>query len=511
MKNGYTLRVALIVSLGGFLYGFDASVISGVIGYVGRLYDLTAIQQGWVVSSTTFAAMFSMLTAGTISTALGRRKVLLYVAVLYALSAIGSALAPTYETLVIARMIGGLAFGAALILGPMYIAEIAPARSRGRLVSVQQLNLVIGLSAAYFSNYFLQMAMEDVSWLHEGNIWRWMLGVEAVPAILYFIFLFFVPRSPRWLLLKGKTEEATQVLRHIFGEGAEEELRNITTSIQTQKNQKKASFNQLIAPGMRLVLFIGLVIGITQMITGINAVFYYANSIFEQSGVGTNAAFAQAVLVGITFIVFTVLSMLIIDRFGRKPLLLIGLLGVMVSLGLATYGFHKASFTLDELSVEELSGDFDASRLSTLTGKTFESDLSFKKAVIDQIGHETFGQYQNQIIEKAIDINSQLVLVGILGFIASFAMSLGPVMWVLLSEIFPTQVRGLAISVVGFVNSTTSTVVTLVFPWELENLGNVVTFLIYIIFAAIGFVLLARYLPETKGKSLEQLETELVK
>ncbi len=512
MNTSYTLRIALIVSLGGFLYGFDASVISGVIGYVGTQYNLTAIQQGWVVSSPTFAAMFSMLTAGTISTKFGRRKVLLFVAILYAISAIGSAIAPTYETLVISRMIGGLAFGAALILAPLYIAEISPAEKRGRLVSIQQLNLVIGLSAAYFSNYFLQIGMEGSSLLNETNIWRWMLGVEAIPAILYFIFLFFVPRSPRWLLLKGKSEEAETVLSKILEpEKALSEKVSIVESIKEQDRQPNAGLPGLFKKNMRLVLLIGLIIGIVQMITGINAIFFYANSIFEQSGVGTNAAFAQAVLVGITFIVFTVISMMIIDRFGRKPLLLIGLIGVILSLGITTYGFQQATFKLTKGSITALNEDFDASPLSALSDQVFNSDLSYKKAVIEQIGRETFGLHQNKIIEAAINIESVMVLVGILGFIASFALSLGPVMWVLLSEIFPTKIRGMAISVIGFVNSSTSTIVTLVFPWELENLGNVTTFLIYIVFAAIGFVLLAKLLPETKGKSLEELEMELVK
>ncbi len=509
MKKGYALRVAIIVSLGGFLYGFDASVISGVIGYVARRYDLNAIQQGWVVSAPTFAAMFSMLTAGSISTAFGRRKVLIYVALLYALSAIGSALAFSYETLVIARMIGGLAFGAALILGPLYIAEISPADIRGRLVSVQQLNLVIGLSAAYFSNYFLQLSANEVSGITETNVWRWMLGVEAIPALFYFLLLFFVPRSPRWLLLKGNTIEARIILQKIFGTNADLEEQSITKAITNTFSEKKATIRQLFAPGMRLVLFIGLVIGITQMITGINAIFYYANTIFEQSGVGTNAAFAQAVLVGVTFIVFTIISMVIIDRFGRKPLLIIGLMGVMISLGLATYGFQQAEFRLSLTSIERFKKDFDAQPLEALTPIVFHSDLAFKQAVTEAIGYEDFSKHQNQIIEAAIDINPIIVLVGILGFIASFAMSLGPVMWVLLSEIFPTRIRGLAISIIGFVNSTTSTLVTLVFPWELENLGNVTTFLIYIVFAAIGLVLIARYLPETKGKSLEALETDL--
>lgn len=512
MNIGYTVRIAIIVSLGGFLYGFDASVISGVIGYVATQYDLNSIQQGWVVSSTTFAAMFSMLTAGTVSTYLGRRRVLIYVAILYAISAIGSAMAPSYETLVAARMIGGIAFGAALILAPIYIAEISPAEIRGRLVSVQQLNLVIGLSAAYFSNYFLQSALENYHFLSKENIWRWMLGVEAIPAMLYFLFLFLVPRSPRWLLLKGDMTEAENVLSKIFvDQRIDVEKANIIRSINDEKNKKKASLKNLFEKQLRLVLIVGLIIGIIQMITGINAVFYYANTIFEQSGVGKDAAFAQAVLVGITLIIFTIVSMFIIDKFGRRPLLLIGLAGIILTLSLTAYGFYDATFRLSAESISSLQSQLNLSSLQEIAGKTYDSDLSFKKAVIEVIGKEQFSKNQNIILTKAIDINSRLVLVGILGFIASFAMSLGPVMWVLLSEIFPTKIRGLAISVIGFINSTTSTVVTLIFPWELENLGNVVTFLIYIGFAILGLVLLTKLLPETKGKSLEELEKDFVK
>lgn len=512
MNIRYTVKIASIVSLGGFLYGFDASVISGVIGYVGSQYNLSTIEQGWVVSSTTFAAMFSMLTAGSISTVFGRKKVLIYVAVLYALSAIGSALAPTYELLVAARMIGGLAFGAALILAPMYIAEVSPAEKRGRLVSIQQLNLVIGLSAAYFSNYFLQTAMKGSAWLNESNVWRWMLAVEAVPAILYFFFLLSVPKSPRWLLLKGKDAEASKVLVNLFGEErAAKEKSSIVDSIDASVKSSKVKLKDLFNVKMKLVLTIGIIIGVVQMITGINAIFYYANTIFEQSGVGTNAAFAQAVLVGIVFIVFTILSMIVIDKLGRKPLLLIGLGGVIISLGFTVYGFSQAKFELTSESITALSQTFDSEPLSVLEQKVFTSDIAFKNEVREMIGDELYALHQNKVIEESIQVNPILILVGILGFIASFAMSLGPVMWVLLSEIFPTKIRGLAISFIGFLNSSTSTLVTLVFPWELENLGNVTTFSIYIVFAALGLLLLLKLMPETKGRSLEELESILLK
>ena len=213
MQNRTTyLFITIIVSLGGFLFGFDASVISGVAKYIRPEFQLSDIQLGWVVSSPTFSAMFAMLVAGPISDRIGRKPVLIVVAFLYALSAIWSAWAGSYESLYLARMLGGIAFGAALVLAPAYIAEIAPAAQRGKMISIQQLNIVLGFSVAYFSNYYLQGAVGSSDTINEANVWRWMLGIEFFPAIIYFVCLWFVPRSPRWLLMKGKEAEGKQVL-----------------------------------------------------------------------------------------------------------------------------------------------------------------------------------------------------------------------------------------------------------------------------------------------------------
>ncbi len=210
--------IALVVSLGGFLFGFDAGIISGVMSFVGPEFDLNEIQSGWVVSAPSFAAMFAMLFSGRISDLIGRKKTLLFVAFLYAISAVSSAFATSYEMLYIARIIGGVAFGAALVLAPIYIAEISTSENRGKLVSLQQLNIVFGFFAAFLSNYlFNKYNGEDTSLLTDETVWRWMLGVELLPAILYFIFLFYVPKSPRWLYLKGNFEEAKKVLTHIHG------------------------------------------------------------------------------------------------------------------------------------------------------------------------------------------------------------------------------------------------------------------------------------------------------
>ena len=504
-----TIFIALIVSLGGFLFGFDASVISGVTNFIKPQFELNDLQVGWVVGAPTFSAMFAMLVAGPISDWMGRKRVLIIVAFLYFISAIWSAYAGSYNDLVIARMIGGVAFGAALILAPLYIAEIAPAEQRGRLVSIQQLNIVLGFSAAYFSNYWLQGNLEGSSTLSETTVWRWMFGVEGIPAILYFIALFFVPRSPRWLLLKGKEAEAQKILGRLFGQShAATELQNIKDNIETNQTQPKAKLSMVFSKGLTAVLLIGLSLGILQQITGVNAIYFYATTIFEQSGVGTNAAFAQAVWVGIINVIFTLVAMALIDRMGRKPLVLIGLAGITLSMGLTAYGFNKATYTLPAASIAEMTQELQEPLLP-LADQTFENDLTYKAALKTALGIKLYTKNESLLVEKGIQMPSILILIGILGFVASFAISLGPVMWVMLSEMFPNLVRGIMISIIGFINSFTSWVVQFMFPWELSNLGNAATYLIYAMFALFGFFLMWRILPETKGKSLEDLEKEL--
>lgn len=506
----YTIGIALVVSLGGFLFGFDASVISGVTKYIKPEFQLNDFQLGWVVSSPTFSAMFAMLIAGTVSDLLGRKPILISVAFLYAISAIWSAYAGDYMQLVSARMIGGLAFGAALVLAPIYIAEISPAANRGKLVSVQQLNIVLGFSVAYFSNYFLQGSVGAEGTLTETNVWRWMLGIEFFPAVIYFLLLFFVPESPRWLFANNKREKGLAILQKLHGdEDAKEEAKAIQQSIEESSNTQKVPLSSLLKPSLRFVLLLGLFLGVIQQITGVNAIYFYATTIFEQSGVGSNAAFAQAVWVGIINVVFTLVAMALIDRMGRKPLLLIGVGGIAISMCLTAYGFSQATFRLTTEKLATLK-ELDQSQFANIVGQTFPDDKSFKAAVKATIGENEYAKYEGAIVKAAIDMNPILVLIGILGFVASFAISLGPVMWVMLSELFPNWIRGLAISVIGFVNSFTSWLVQFVFPWELTNFGNALTYLIYGLFAVVSFFILWKILPETKGKSLEEIEKELV-
>jgi len=462
--NKQTVFISLVVSLGGFLFGFDAGIISGVMEYAGPQFNLNDTQSGWVVSSPSFVAMFAMLIAGRLSDMIGRKRILLMVGFAYAVSALFSAYASSYEMLYIARMLGGFAFGAALVLAPTYIAEISTPESRGKLVSIQQLNIVLG----------------------------------------------FVPKSPRWLFSQNRHAEGKEVLQKLHGtEIAERESNTIINSINEDNNKEKVKIGELFKPALRFILLVGITIGILQQVTGINAIYFYATSIFKQTGIGTNAAFSSGVLLSGTSVVFTLVAMYLIDRMGRRPLLLIGIAGIAASLLLCAYGFNQATYRLDAKDVSAIEG-IDQSKLSGITGQLYTSDVAFKNVMKNALGNQAYKKHEGVIIEAAVDVNAKLVLFGILGFIACFAFSLGPVMWVMLSEMYPTKYRGLAIGFIGFINSFSSWVVQQIFPWELSNLGNALSFLIFGLIAVVGFFILLKILPETKGKSLEQLEKELV-
>ena len=444
------LGVASTVALGGFLVGFDATVISGAVPFIRDYFGLGgasgSLKLGWAVSCLGWGAMAGNLAAGSLSDRFGRRTVLLLTAVLFLASSLTAALSTSFTVFVAARICGGLGVGAAILIAPVYIAEIAPAKSRGRLVSLNQLMIVIGISVSFFSNYFLLSA--------GGESWRWMLGVQAIPAALYFLLLTLVPESPRWLLSKGREKSALVVLAAVHGIAASyRELANI------QANLAKASRNfdirDLFTVRLRQVMIFGLGIAFFQQATGINAIFYYLPTIFASSGGGLATAFGQSVLVGLVNVGMTLVAIWLIDRLGRRPLLSIGVAGMTVSLLTISWAFHAAHASIGGGS---------------------------------PISHE------------------KVVLFALIAFVASFAISLGPVMWVLLSEIFPNEERAAAISVVGFWNSLVSASVTLIFPKELATLGPAGTFLGYGLLAGAGLVFIVALAPETKGKTLEELE-----
>ncbi len=512
-----TVFIASIVALGGFLMGFDASVISGAVKFIEIEFDLNKIQLGWSVASLAFAATFAMMVAGPLSDRLGRRPVLKYAAILFFMSALLSALAPSFLILVVARMIGGLGVGAALIVAPMYIAEISPPELRGRMVSINQLNIVVGISVAFFMNYLiLKLGQSDAAWIVSLRIdewsWRWMLGLEALPAIVYFFSLWPVPESPRWLIMKDREKEALEVMtRFNTPVRAQNQIDEIRSSIVHTPASEPSRLSGLFKKPMRLVLLIGITVAVLQQITGINSVFFYAPMIFEQSGIGTDASYMQAVLVGLTNLAFTLLAIALIDKIGRKTLLSMGVTGIALCMFLLAYGFGTATYSLDKEAIEQLPPSVNRAQLGSIEGKTFDSDLAYKKALADLIGEQTLKENEAILISSSISMNPMVILAGILGFVASFAVSIGPVMWVLFSELFPNRIRAVAISFVGFINSAVSFLVQLIFPWELSTLGNAGTFLLYGLFAVAGLAIIVQLLPETKGQSLESLERILVK
>ncbi|MEM6671780.1 MAG: sugar porter family MFS transporter [Planctomycetota bacterium] len=515
----YTALVSLTVALGGFLMGFDSAVISGVVDPIRDRFELTPGQVGTAVACLTAGATAAMAFAGPLADRFGRKPVLLVTAALFSVSAIWSALAGSYAELVTARIIGGFGVGGALLVAPMYIAEIAPPEKRGQLVSFNQLNIVLGFSAAFFSNYFLEQYFkgraDDVS----DIAWRWMLGVEAIPAILYFSFLSIVPRSPRWLAMRGREDEARAVLTRTSGEeGAEAALAEVRAALASDEGH--AGPGELLQRRMRLVMTIGLGLGFFQQITGINAVFYYSTTIFSLTGVGRDAALAQAILVGLVNVAFTLIAMRLIDRAGRKPLLLVGTAVMTLALLTNSWAFSSATYELDAESAAMVTTEMEpagAAAIAKLEGTTYEDQRSFLAALdaaATERGEpavEAVAAVREELPKIALQINGVLVLIAILAYIAAFAISLGPVMWAMFSEIFPTRVRGVAISAAGFFNSLVSFSVQKLFPVGLASIGPEGVFLVFGVFAGLAFLFSLVIVPETKGRSLEELEAALIR
>jgi sugar porter (SP) family MFS transporter len=514
----YVALLSVIVALGGFLLGFDSAVIAGAVPYYSKVFglDQTSFWFGFSVSALTVGSIAGNFIGGILADKYGRKIILISTATLFAFCALGSALTSNFVFFIISRLIGGLGVGMAILVAPMYIAEVAPQKYRGTLVSVNQLNIVLGITIAFFSNYFINNSITD------PNLnWRWMLGVGIIPAILYFLLLFFVPASPRWLAQQGRTEEAKKVLTRIGGdEYAGTTMKEIETSIEKDKNREKAYFKELFTREMRWILIIGLGIAFLQQISAINAILYYAPIIFETAGGGRDVAFMQAVILGVVNLVFTIVAMFLIDKLGRKPLLVIGLSGIIVAYILSAFAFFQADYkitqkSLDKISVELTNAKFTPENTITITQALasmkdveYSSEVKFFKAVNEKTG-SFYNDTKNIILKNSITMNAVLVLIGILLFMASFAISLGPVTWALLSEIFPNRIRGLAISVAGTFNALVSASVVTVFPMELAKFGSGLTFAIFAVICFGGLLFVLKYIPETKGKSLEQLEEQL--
>lgn len=506
-------RYAFIVAIGGFVFGLDAAVISGTVGFITTEFDLTDFQIGAVVGAPGFGVIFALLATGYLTDKWGRKKTLQLIALLYVVSAVWSAFAPNFIHLIAARFLGGLAF-ASLTVSAMYIGEIAPSKMRGKLVAMNQLNTVLGLSAAYFINFLiLNASNSDAEWINTLGItqytWRWMLGSEIIPAAIWLGLLFSIPQSPRWLILMGKQEKATKVMAKLMpAHEIQAEVEMIKESLgQTQGNHSiKSQLKLLISPSMRAVFWLGLAFAIVQPITGINAILFYAPTVFEQLGIGTDAAFMQAVFVGLVSLVFATLALLFIDRIGRRPMTLFGLLWAVASLGICAYGFHHATYTLTSDSMIALSEVVDAGKLQPLVGIEYTSDIEFKDALKEVLGGTTVRDKGSVLIQAAGKMNVTLILIGILSFIAAFQFSVGPIMWIVFSEIFSTKVRAVAIPAAALVVSIVNYLVNQFFPWQLSNMGARDIFIFYATASAIGLVALFRLLPETKNKTIEEIE-----
>ena len=503
MSKSYTILISLIVALGGFLLGFDSAVISGAIKGITIYFEMTDSMLGFAVGCVIFGAMAGNLLAGPMADRFGRKRVLIIVAALFAISATWSAMATGYTEFIIARIIGGIGIGGAILIAPIYIAEIAPPKLRGSLVSFNQLNIVIGISVAYFSNYFLVNM--------EGENWRWMLGVEAIPAAIYFLALWTVPRSPRWLILKlNKVTLAQKTLQKIGGEEyAEVTIAEIQRGIA--KKEEKGRLSDIFKSKYATIMIIAFGIAFFQQITGINAVFYYAPTIFEQAGGSTDSSFLQAIVVGLTNLVFTLVAIWLIDKLGRKPLLLIGTTFMTIALLMAAFAFNNATYDFNDTTLNKISNTEIKTALADLNGRSFDGQTALFEEVETKLNSDQFLEFKRNEITNTIKINATLVLIAILLYVASFAISLGPVMWTLFSEVFPSKIKGIAISAVGFFNSLISFSVTQVFPWELSNLGPTVTFAIYALLSLCAIFFVYKFVIETKGKTLEEVEELLIR
>lgn len=515
-KQRNAFLFATIVAMGGFVFGLDAALISGTLSYLTQEFNLTDWQLGTAVSAPGLGVLLALPFAGYAADLLGRKKTLQIIAGLYVISAIGSALAPNYSTLVAARFLGGLAFSS-ITLASMYIGEIAPANLRGKLVSMTQINIVIGLSTAYFINYLiLQATNSGADWVESLGItqytWRWMLGTEILPALLWLGLLFLIPKSPYWLLLKGRTGEAVATMRQLI---AEEEIPQKVEEIQESLAQDQdhrsagAQLREIFGKPMRTIFIVALTIAIAQQATGINAILFYATTVFEQLGVGTDAAFQQAIWIGLTSTVFTVLSLLLIDKIGRRPMILWGMVWIIASLALCAWQFRNARYVLSQENLSEVTDLPSPQRLQTMIGRVYQSDIEFKNALKASLGETDTRDHLSVLLQRAANMNAPLILIGILSFIAAFHFSVGPIMWVLFSEIFPASLRGIAIPFFALITSLTSYLVQQFFPWQLSTIGISSTFWFYAVTVGVGLLILYRFLPETKNMSIEAIEAKL--
>ena len=453
---GYLIFLSVVAALGGFLFGYDTAVISGTIAQVTQLFQLDALQQGWYVGCALVGSIVGVLFAGILSDKLGRKLTMVISAVLFSTSALGCALSADFAQLVVYRIIGGVGIGVVSIVSPLYISELAVAQYRGRLVSLYQLAVTVGFLGAYLVNYQLLAWAESgtqlsVDWLNKifiTEVWRGMLGMETLPAILFFIIIFFIPESPRWLIVRGKELKAVNILEKIYNSITEAKSQlNETKSVLT--SETKSEWSLLMKPGIFKAVIIGVCIAILGQFMGVNAVLYYGPSIFENAGLSGGDSLFYQVLVGLVNTLTTVLALVIIDKVGRKKLVYYGVSGMVVSLILIGLYF--------------LFGD-------------------------------------------SLGVSSLFLLIFFLFYVFCCAVSICAVVFVLLSEMYPTKVRGLGMSIAGFALWIGTYLIGQLTPWMLQNLTPAGTFFLFAVMCVPYMLIVWKLVPETTGKSLEEIE-----
>ena len=449
----YLAAATVAAALGGLLFGFDTAVVSGAEDFVKTQFGLDAVAKGWFVSSAILGCILGVIGAGKLSDAFGRKKVLFLSAVLFFISAVGCAAAGSYRLLIGFRVVGGLGIGVASMLAPMYISEFTPAHLRGRLVAFYQFAITIGMVVAYASNkvllgWHLGATASDPGtgfyhWMVVEDVWRGMLGVGALPALVFAVLAALVPESPRWLVKQGKADRALDILSRVGGpEAAARELAAIREALSVETGRLR----QLLQPGWRIALVIGLALPFLSQVSGINAIMYYGPGILSRAGFGLSEAFGAQVAIGLVNVVITVVAMLVVDRLGRRPLLIFGVAGCVASL--------------------------------VVVGGLFFAGV-------------TQGYW---------------LLAFILLYIACFAFSFGPVCWIIMAEIYPTSIRGRAMSLATLSIWVGCWIVTQNTPWLLENAGPAWTFWLFAVLCFPAIPLTLWLIPETKGKSLEEIE-----
>ncbi len=452
----FVWSTTLVSAMGGLLFGYDWVVIGGAKPFYEKFFGLTTPSQiGWAMSSALVGCLVGALVSGGLSDRFGRKKLLILAGLFFTVSAVWTALAPDFTAFVVFRLLGGIGIGLASNLSPMYIAELAPAEIRGRLVSVNQLTIVIGILAAQVVNWLIARPVPagatpaDIlaSWNGQTG-WRWMFGAETVPALLFFFLMFLVPESPRWLVKNGRAAAAEKTLARVGGPGFAAKAMDDIRATLSADEIGRVRFRDLLEPGLARILVVGIVLAVYQQWCGINVIFNYAQEIFTAAGYGVSDVLFNIVVTGAVNLIFTFVAIRLVDRVGRKPLMIAGSAGLAVVFGLigASYAFHSRGLH---------------------------------------------------------------ILLLVLVALALYALSLAPVTWVLLSEIFPNRIRGAAMSVSTFSLWTACFVLTYTFPLLNKGLGPAGTFWIYAGISVFGFLFIKSRVRETKGRTLEQIEREL--